>query len=154
MTKVEKIIIGIDEYTVHHNAVMGGTHLGSINQSAGEIKMRELSYDNKPLSKRMYYKVLMHEIVHGIDFNTMFVAEEKEGDDITNAENCIDLVTVFILRNFSEFVENREAIFDNFADYIEACEYKMERLSLMFYAILDFIDDNPELVNEFLEIYK
>lgn len=115
--------------------------------------MRKIGYDNYPIPKRMYYKVLMHEIVHGIDFYTFFVADDKE-KDLEASEDTIDLVMVYILRNLPAIIENREVQFDDFSAYITACECNVKRTALLFYAILDFIDDNPELVQEFLEVYN
>lgn len=153
MLKTDKILIGVDEYKVILDADMGGTHLGSINQSKSEIKLRVLGYDNAKISKRMYFKVLMHEIVHGFDFNVFFVAEDKE-ENHNASEDAIDLVTIYILKNLKQIQSEREAIFEEFVDYINACESNMKRIALLFYAILDFIDDNPELVEEFNEVYK
>lgn len=153
MVKVEEVKIGVDIYNIVKDAEMGGTHLGSISQSHGLIKMREIGFDNKAIPKRMYLKVLMHEVVHGIDFNTFFVADDKE-ENLDESENSIDLVTVYILRNLGKIVELREAIYEDFVGYIEACESNIVRVPLLFYGILDFIDDNPELVEEFLEVYK
>lgn len=153
MIKVTNIKIGIDEYVVLPNAEMGGTHLGSINPYACEIKLRTTTYDNRPINKRMYFKVLMHEIVHGIDFNTFFVGESVK-EDIEPSEDVIDLTTVFILKHLRDIIEKREEFFEVFAEYAELCEYKIERLPLAYYAILDFIDDNPALIEEFLEVYS
>jgi len=153
MLKAKKVLIGVDEYDILFDAEMGGTHLGSINQSKSEIRLRILGYDNSKISKRMYFKVLMHEIVHGFDFNTFFVAEDKE-ENHSASEDAIDLVTIYILKNLSVIQDRREGIFDEFADYINACESNMKRIALLFYAILDFIDDNPELIEEFNEVYK
>lgn len=152
MIKTKKIIIGIDEYDILPNAEMGGTHLGSINPYSCEIRLRETTYDNAPINKRMYFKVLMHEIVHGIDFNTFFVGESSK-DDLEASEDVIDLAAIFIIKNLRTIIEKREEFFDVFVEYAEICEYKIERLPLAYYGILDLIDDNPELIEEFLEAY-
>lgn len=153
MLKTDKIKIGVDEYIVTHNADMGGTHLGSINPSRGEIKMRMVTYDNFPISKRMYFKVLMHEIVHGLDFNVLFVGESAE-EDLPGHEDSIDLVSIYILRSLRNIIQNREAQYDDFVEYMTACETKARRLPLLFGAIIDLIDDNPELIEEFLEVFE
>lgn len=153
MLKTKKILIGVDEYDVLYDADMGGTHLGSINQSKSEIKLRILGYDNAKISKRMYFKVLMHEIVHGFDFNTFFVGEDKE-ENHGESEDTIDLITVYLLKNLKEIQEKREETFEEFVDYINACESNIKRSALLFYAVLDFIDDNAELIEEFNEVYK
>jgi len=153
MINTNEIKIGVDIYEVVKDAEMGGTHLGSINQSHGLIKMREIGFDNRPIPKRMYMKVLMHEIVHGIDFNTFFVCEDKE-NDLDASEDAIDLVTVFILRNLDAIMQEREVVYQDFVEYMEATECNVKRLPLLFYGILDVIDDNPELIQEFLEVYK
>ena len=153
MVVTKTMIIGVDEYEIMHDAEMRGTELGSIDQGTGVVRMRLLGYDNRKVSKRMYFKVLMHEVVHGIDFTTMFVAEDKE-ENHEESENCIDLVTIYILKNLNQIVEHREEIYEDFYAYIDACESKIVRVPILFNAILDFIDDNPELIKEFQEVFK
>lgn len=153
MLITDKIKIGVDVYTVIDDAEMIGSELGSIDQSCSIIRMRLLGYNNRKISERMYFKVLMHEIVHGFDFNVMFVGEDKVEDHETS-EDAIDLVTQYIIKNLDLIIEHREGQFDDFSDYMHACESKMKRIALLFYAILDFIDDNKDLIDEFKEVFE
>lgn len=153
MSNINEVKIGIDVYKINHDADMGGTQLGSINQSRGEIKMRKIGYDNFPITKRMYYKVLMHEIVHGLDFFTLFVGEHYE-KDLNGHEDTIDLVSIYIIGNLRNIIENREAQYDDFVEYMKACETKSRRLALLFSAIIDLIDNNPKLIEEFLNVFE
>ena len=153
MLKIEKIKIGIDEYKVIHDADMGGTHLGCISESRGEIRMRKIGYDNFPITEKMYFKVLMHEIVHGFDFNVLFVGE-KPNDDLPGHEDTIDLVAIYIIRSLRSIIENRESQYDDFFEYMTACETKSRRLALLFGLIIEFIDDNPELIEQFLSVFE
>lgn len=153
MLKANKVSIGVDEYVIMHNTSMRGTHLGSINPNSLEIRLREVGYDNSSIAKKTYYKVLMHEIVHGIDFNVLFVDEDKD-KDYDEFENAIDLVAVYIIKHLRTLMEKREECFSHFLEYVNACEFKSKRLELLFYGVLDFINDNPELVSEFLELYE
>ena len=153
MLKTKEIKVGVDVYTVIVDAEMRGIELGSINQSTEIIRMRLSGCDNVKISKRMFFKVLMHEAVHAFDFNTMFVAEDKD-EAYEASENCIDLISIYILKNIEQIIEHREMIYEDFFDYVNACESKIVRIPILFNAILDFFDDNKELIEEFREVFK
>ncbi len=135
-----------------HDASMGGTHLGSINPSALEIRLRETIHDNSKIAKKTYFKVLMYEIVHGIDFNVLFIDEDKK-KDYDEFENAIDLVAIYTIKNLRTLENEMEGCFSHFLEYVTACEFKSTRLELLFYAILDLIKDNPQLMEEFKSVY-
>lgn len=153
MLNTKEVKIGCDIYNIVDDAEMFGSELGSIEETTSTIRMRVRNYNNRKISDRMYFKVLMHEIVHGIDFNTMFVGENKT-ENLSGAEDTIDLVSIYIVENLCDIVENKEDQFDHFMSYMSMCETESKRLVLLFNAILNLFDDNKGLIKEFISVFK
>lgn len=154
MINTKTVKIGEDIYDIKDDAEMSGTEMGSIYQGASEIKMRTITCNNKKIKKRMYFKVLMHEIVHGIEFDVLFIVPTNDDNDDDDLENSIDLISLYIIKNIRRIIDNREENFDNFTQYIEMCESNIIRVQLLYCAILDLIDDNEKLIEEFLVVFE
>jgi len=154
MVNAKTVKIGEDVYKIMNDAEMTGSEMGSIYQSTSEIRMRILTYNNRKITKRMYFKVLMHEIVHGIDFNVFFTALSDEKSDDDDLENSIDLITMYIIKNLKDIMRDREMYFEHFSQYVEMCESNITRIALLYHAILEFIDNNEKLIGEFLEVFE
>lgn len=154
MINAKTVKVGEDIYKIMNDAEMTGSEMGSIYQSTSEIRMRALTYNNRKITKRMYFKVLMHEIVHGIDFNVFFTVPAGEKSDDDDLENSIDLVTIYIIKNLKDIMRDREMYFEHFSQYVEMCESNITRTTLLYYAILEFIDNNEKLIEEFLEVFE
>lgn len=149
MIEIENVKIGSDIYKIEYEAeVPNAEILACISQHKELIKMRKICPNNSCMSNRQIYKHLMHEIVHGLDYNTFFINEETE----QGLEIAVELFSNYLIENICEFIDGVIS-FDDFLTFCELSEIKMIRHRMLFNMINLLFAENKALFNNFLEIF-
>ena len=149
MIKTNQIKIGNTIYKITYDReIITSDTLGQISATFEEIRLID-KFCNTELSDSKMYKVLLHEIIHGID-NIVFW--NKESDENDEFECAIELFTEYIIDNIDRFVYG-DISFEEFAGYCASTELQMKRHQLFFDSILRVIDDNQGLFSEYIELF-
>lgn len=139
--KIQYVIIGSKRYVINKSfdKKFSSKLLGDIDYNKLEIRIK---YD---YPKQTVYDTLVHEIVHGIDKDVFFSGKKEEV--------CIDLITVYVIENIKEFINNEVRLKD-FKEYVNNCEEGIKRVKLLFKKIIQVVDINKELFNEVERVFK
>lgn len=160
MLNTKEVIVGNDIYTIECNGEMPiSDALGCIYPPASQIRLRLVSPLNIIVPKRQVYRTLMHEIIHAIDRQTYSTSKVKEviqceHEDIVfdDTEIAIDLLANYVIDNLIDFIDNRVEI-EEFTMYCQTLELKLVRLGLFFDLLMKTINQNQDLMIEFLDVF-
>lgn len=139
---IKEIKIGFLTYNVNENKHMSSEDLGEIHYDELEININKKTSNNYRIKKSKAYEVLLHEIVHGIDYAVKFTKKDKE--------NTVDLIAFYITSNINNLQDTK---FSHFKKYLSNYEIKIKREKALFKTILHVLNDNPKLIKKIKRVF-
>lgn len=147
MLKTQTMKIGSDKYKINYDAEMVGSEvIGQICKVTGEIRLRLYSPANVIMPNTQLMKTLVHEVVHGIDFQTFFIQNEED------TEIAVEMFANYIIDNLEKILL-QELDLNDFNEFCELTQIDLKRMGLFLRLLDQVLEENPVFTDELMELF-